>query len=113
MPITLPAEIGIYRERAFLVAHLAALYPSALVHDADPKNPGWPVIFINTPRGQLSWHLATEDLDLFSHVPVLTGDQAPQWDGHTTLQKYQRLADLTAAMSDTEEGDQHSAGDGP
>jgi hypothetical protein len=113
MPITLPPEIGIYRERAHLVAHLAALYPSALVHGSDPNAPDWPVIYIDTPRGQLSWHLATEDLDLFAHVPVPTGDQAPKWDGHTTTEKYQRLASLTAAMSDTDEATlQHSADGG-
>ncbi|MCK2214273.1 hypothetical protein MF672_010790 [Actinomadura sp. ATCC 31491] len=100
-------QISIYRERAHLVAHLAALYPSALVHGADAENPGWPLIFIDTPRGQLSWHLAVEDLDLFAHVPELAGDQAPTWDGHTTPQKYQRLASLTADMADPDKPSLH------
>lgn len=108
MANTLPAEIGIYRERAFLIAHLAALYPSTLVHSADPDAPDWPVIFVDTPRGQLSWHLSPDDLDLFAHVPVLKGHQAPKWDGHTTAEKYRRLAGLTADMSDTEEPEEQT-----
>lgn len=96
-------QIGIYRERAFLIAHIAALYPSAIVYGADPENPGWPVIYITTARGQLSWHLSSDDLDLFAHVPVREGDEAPVWDGHTTSEKYWRLAGLTYEQSGYDE----------
>lgn len=92
---------SVYRERAALVAYLAAAYPSAIVHDADPSAPGWPIVFVNTPQGQMSWHLAAEDLSLFDHVvkymhPDVEG--APKWDGHTTAEKYARLAAAVQAL---------------
>ncbi|MFI6909892.1 hypothetical protein ACIBKY_52130 [Nonomuraea sp. NPDC050394] len=85
------AEIGIYRERAHLIAHLATQYPAYFAY-SDPDEPDWPVIYITTPQGQLSWHIAPDDLDLFPHVPKLGVDEAPLWDGHTTAEKYERLA---------------------
>jgi hypothetical protein len=88
---------AVYRERAALVAHLAALYPAVIVSDADPAAPGWSVIYVDTPQGQMSWHLDVDDLDLFSHVPTV--DDGPTWDGHTTEEKYQRLAALTAEQA--------------
>lgn len=87
---------ALYRERAHLVAFLAACYPSALVPGADPDEPGWPVLYVTTPRGQMSWHIDPLDRDLFANVPVVTGADAPTWDGHTTPQKYERLQELTA-----------------
>ena len=37
-----------YRERAHLVAHLAALHPSHIGH-TDPAAPDWAVVTIETP----------------------------------------------------------------
>jgi hypothetical protein len=83
-----------YRERARLVALLAALYPSALVTDGDPAEPDWPVLYVTLPTGQASWHIAPDDVELFSHVDVYDNATpgAPQWDGHTTEEKYERIA---------------------
>lgn len=42
----------------------------------DPKEPEWPVAFIELPTGQVSWHMP----------------QFPnKWDGHTAEQKYARI----------------------
>lgn len=82
---------AVYRERAALVAHLTRIYPdSVLVHRADPAEEEWPVLYIDTSEGQLSWHISKADLDLFAHVPW---GQA-EWDGHTTEEKYERLQKL-------------------
>lgn len=89
----------IYRERARLVAFLATQYKSEIWITTDPREDGWPLIFIETPAGQLSWHLSVSDLDLFMHVPKVETDQAPPWDGHTTQEKYGRLAKLTRQIS--------------
>lgn len=43
----------------------------------DPNAPAWPVAFLELPSGQVSWHLPEH--------PVL-------WDGHTTAEKYARVA---------------------
>jgi hypothetical protein len=41
----------------------------------DPAEPQWPVIYIELPTGQVSWH-----------IPAYAGE----WDGHTTPLKYER-----------------------
>jgi hypothetical protein len=89
---------SVYRERARLVAHLAAIYPSAIIPGADPSEPDWPLVFVHTTEGQLSWHVSPEDVDLFEHVRAMTPEGAFghfRWDGHTTEEKYERLARLT------------------
>lgn len=91
---TMTEQPSPYRERAFLVAHLAAQYFSVITYN-DPDEPDWPVIYIETPAGQLSWHLSPDDLDLFNHV-IRVGPDSITWDGHTTEEKYQRLAKLTS-----------------
>jgi hypothetical protein len=86
-----------YRERARLIALLAALYQSEIAY-SDPDEPDYPVIIIETPSGQLSWHLAEQDLELFPHVVKHErGCEGVElrWDGHSTEQKYLRLSSLT------------------
>lgn len=92
---------SVYRERAHLVALLAAQYPAVLVYGADPDEPEWPVLFVDLPTGQASWHISPDDLDLFAHVgPRRASDpDAPQWDGHTTAEKYERIDRLTAEVA--------------
>lgn len=48
----------------------------------DPKEPDWPVVFIELPQGQVSWHLP---------------QHTHEWDGHTTDEKNQRVAAFIAA----------------
>lgn len=83
----------VYRERARLVAHLASLYPSVL-HYSDPDEPEWPVVYIDSPAGQMSWHIAPSDIELFGHVPWLVRERPSPWDGHSTETKYERLTAL-------------------
>jgi hypothetical protein len=94
---TLEAELkGVYRERAHLVAFLTSVLPATLA-ETDPDTPGWPVVTVDTPAGQLSWHIAPEDTDLFGHM-----DRTPEgiaWDGHSTEEKYERLHALTEAIA--------------
>jgi len=82
-----------YRERAHLTAHLAAGYPSVLVDGADADAPDWPVLFVDLPTGQATWHISPDDRDLFEHVPrTIAGmPDAPAWDGHDTAEKYARV----------------------
>jgi len=82
----------VYRERAALVAFLAACYPAAI--GIDPVEPGWPVAYVTTPAGQMAWHISQDDLELFPHVPRQP-ETAITWDGHTTEVKYERLAEFT------------------
>lgn len=83
-----------YRERAHLVALLAAVYPSLWTPGED--DPDWRIVFIELPTGQASWHVAPDDWGLFAGVPAgLVG----AWDGHSTEEKYRRIDELTALLS--------------
>jgi hypothetical protein len=84
----------VYRERAHLIAHLAAMYPSAI--GTDPAEPDWPVVYIALPTGQVSWHIDKSDMDLFAAIPVGT---APAWDGHSTEEKHRRLDEWTQRLA--------------
>lgn len=46
----------------------------------DPSEPEWPVIYIELPTGQVSWHLPQHE---------------HEWDGHTTAEKYARCRAYT------------------
>lgn len=45
----------------------------------DPKEPEWPVAFINLPTGQVSWHIP---------------QYAFEWDGHDNEEKTMRVKDF-------------------
>lgn len=87
-----------YVERNRLVAALARLVVLnggrawiADHRDVEGENwdPEWRnVVFIDGPTGQLSWHLHDSDVSLFDGLP--RGENT--WDGHTTEEKYQRVA---------------------
>lgn len=92
---TISADL--YRERAHLVAHLAALWPS-VIHLDEGGDPDYRVVIISTTKGQMSWHIHVDDMDLFRHVPSYDASNRTKllvWDGHTTEQKYERLRRLT------------------
>jgi hypothetical protein len=82
-----------YRERAHLLALIAAQYRSHIGH-TDPAAPDWAVVTIELPTGQACWHISAADEELFQHV-----DQEPAraiaWDGHSTEEKYRRIDELT------------------
>lgn len=85
--------MNVFRERAALVAFLTNIYPASIAYN-DPDEPDWPVVYVETPEGQLSWHIHEDDLDLFNGVDIRRGADAPAWDGHSTDEKYQRLSRL-------------------
>lgn len=84
---------SVYRERAHLLAHLAAIYDAHM--QPDPEHPNWPVLYIDFPTGgQCCWHISDADLDLFGHVRT---DITEVWDEHTTDEKYRRVDRATRA----------------
>jgi len=78
-----------YEERNKVVAALAHLYPSGLL-----PTPGWlewsGCVYIDLPTGQVSWHYHDSHAPMFAGLPPYT----KEWDGHTTEEKYARLAAL-------------------
>lgn len=84
----------IYRERNAVVAALAKLFPSGLKKtEIEGWEPEWHnCVYIDLPTGQVSWHFHDNDVNLFAGLPPYEGE----WDGHTTPEKYARLAALTS-----------------
>lgn len=88
-------EMDLYAERSAILAALARA-AAAVGHDAyfatDPEEPDWPVLFIELPTGQVSWHFHPDDLALYaSDIPWAPEQSDEIWDGHGTEEKYRRL----------------------
>jgi hypothetical protein len=85
-----------YEERNRVVAALSKLWPSHLAqHPEDDltwERDWMTIVCIHSPQGQLTWHVHDSQRFLFAHLSMGEG----HWDGHTTEQKYQRLAALQA-----------------
>jgi len=81
-----------YLERNQVVAALAKCFPSGVARTAIE---GWSedwhgCVYIDMPTGQASWHFHDSQAYLFADLPPYAG----KWDGHTTEEKYQRIASL-------------------
>lgn len=82
---------GAYEERNRLVALLCSLLPAVRCKTAIE---GWSedwhgCVYLTLPNGQqASWHYHDSQAELFAHVP----EGEATWDGHTTPEKYQRIA---------------------
>ena len=74
---------GVYEERDRLVALISSIYPSHLArHEGEDWDDDWRnVVYIETPEGQLSWHISDNEVE-------------NDWDGHTTEEKYARIERL-------------------
>ena len=93
----------VYEERDRLVAALSKCFPSWLARhpDADKEwDDQWRwIVFVQLPTGQATWHIQDRELPWFDHLARRTVND---WDGHTTEEKYRRLARLTAPAQDGE-----------
>lgn len=91
---------GAYRERAHLVALLAAMTPGAVItYATDVAEPGWQIVYLNLGDRQASWHISPRDAELFTHVErVEHDDPRGHWDGHTTEEKYEGIAAWTGEL---------------
>ncbi|MDX3009617.1 hypothetical protein [Streptomyces caniscabiei] len=90
---------GVYRERAQLLALLAALHPSVIAPASDVDEDGWQILYLRIGGKQASWHIAPRDADLYAHVEhVPADDRRAQWDGHTTEQKYAHIGQHAAQL---------------
>jgi len=88
------AKDNAYRERDLLVCALSKLFRSHLGRhpddDTEWENDWRWIVFIDLPTGQASWHIHDSELHLFEHLTHHIGPSS--WDGHTTEEKYNRLA---------------------
>lgn len=83
----------LYRERAHLAALVSRMYPSEWCEDTD-NGEDWKILYVHTPTGQVSWHIASIDWDLFDHVKRSEHAGNDLWDGHDTDEKYRRIGML-------------------
>lgn len=98
-----------YWERNQLVVALSKLYPAWLGwhREADWEDEWRNIVYITIPtrelcmkmvqggymanfKRQLSWHIHEDDLEYFDHLK----QGLETWDGHTTEEKYRRLAQI-------------------
>lgn len=87
-----------YRQRNYLVAALARIYPSG-VRNTDI--PGWSAdwhgcCFIDLPSGQISYHFHDSHHFLFDKLPAYK----TEWDGHDKDVVHDRLLAIDAAMKE-------------
>lgn len=76
---------------------LAILAASLLADDGcnvgwgvDDNEPDWPVLYIDLPTGQISYHIPRELYERLPNRPEYSG----AWDGHTDDEKRERLWQL-------------------
>lgn len=82
---------AVYRDRAHILALLALHYPAYVAY-SDRTNPEWAVLTLDTPEGQMSWHIAPADVGLFTHVRRADDALAAEaYDGHSTEDKHDRI----------------------
>jgi len=91
LPATQGAVDNAYEERNRVVALLASIFPSRRCKThIDGWDPTWfNCVFIDLPTGQASWHYHDREAHLFAHVR----EADATWDGHTTAEKYERVAE--------------------
>lgn len=91
---------GAYRERNALVAALIRVGGYRTWVISAPDADGWHIVYVETPMGQMSWHVHPTDIRLFADVdgaPLFSSRRDDdEWDGHTTDEKYERLAALAS-----------------
>lgn len=84
-----------YSERNKLVAALSKLFPASLErHPKDDRSweDDWRwIVMMDLPSGQVSWHVHDSELPNFNHLHR-EAENYHSWDGHTTEEKYRRLA---------------------
>lgn len=82
----------VYADRNLLVMAFAKLaqangWPVWVALDAVDADPAWPVLFIETPEGQVSYHMPADQVMGFWPGP----EPGQAWDYHTTADKQKRL----------------------
>lgn len=81
---------SVYNERDRLISLLTTFYLSYLSKDETSEEGFKTVVYIETPEGQLSWHISDKEVQLFKHLKY----EDNKWDGHTTEEKYKRIEKL-------------------
>ena len=52
----------------------------------NPDDPDWPILYINLPQGQVSWHIPRSEM-----VDFGASQWYAEWDGHDLAEKRRRI----------------------
>ena len=92
---------AVFSERNKLVCALSKLFPAHLGRHTDESIPCAAncrtIVYVQIPAGQVSWHILDSELWMFVGLLYKEGT----WDGHTTEEKYIRLASLPRPNKDS------------
>lgn len=90
---------GAYRERDALVCALSKAFPAHLCRHPEEHvewDDDWRwIVCVHLPTGQATWHIHDSERSHFYHLEV--GEN--HWDGHSTEEKYRRLAALAKEIT--------------
>lgn len=88
----LEAALGeVYADRNLVVQAFAKAQEEAdwpVAWGVDESEPDWPVLYIETGAGQVSWHIPVAER---AYEPPERPGFVATWDGHTNEQKAERL----------------------
>jgi hypothetical protein len=88
---------AVYYDRNLLALALADLMAADTSSDTDagwyldPHTDGWPVVWVDLPVGQASWHVPPERRSLLERSTLDHDIPAGGWDRHTRDEKNDRL----------------------
>lgn len=77
----------LYEHRVLLFLNL--VLESKLPAAWRPHYEGWPVLFLETPAGQISYHFQEKYIPLIEHQVSRVDDYV--WDGHTSQDVLERM----------------------
>lgn len=85
------APMSCIEQLAIMQGLFARLFGSVVSFN-DPVHLEAPVVYVETPVGQVTFRPATADLRYFTDIPVV---QHYPWEPHTSQETYERVVALT------------------
>ena len=84
----------VYHDRNLLAIGFATAITTAWGPDSAGYyyDAGWPVVWVETPAGQKSWHVTPDLEDVLERSSLQEGKPDDGFDGHTRTLKNSRLA---------------------
>lgn len=85
-----------YRERNLMVKLFSRMaHHHGWLSVLWPESDEWWILFVETPHGQMSWHLRQKEAIEFFWAPTA---KTNPWDGHSTETKNERIEDLICEL---------------
>lgn len=97
---------AVYNDRNLLAVTLADLLSADTTSEIDagwyldPHTDGWPVVWVDLPTGQASWHVPPERRSLLERSTLNNDVPDGGYDRHTRDQKNERLSEYLTARWD-------------